>query len=478
LSSTTRRAAREQRVRGGRAGGGRARGQALALFAISLSALLAGAALAFDAGAMMLERRDQQNAADSAAIAGARYLRTNTSKSIATAIEVAAANGFANGADSELVTVSIPPTSGPFQGRANHIEVSIASSRPSIFGGVMGVASWPVSVRAVATNGDSYGGNFSILSLHPSLCDAMLVSGSGTLLAYGNIQVNSTCNNGALRRQGGGSITVDVDGGACDVVGTIRDGGGQGVLQCIRNEGAPVLPDPLASLPDPAVPPLPAPMIQEQGSLSVPTGCPGSAAPATLAAPSQCQFTSSYAGTKWRIFPGLYPGGLKLQGGTFYFEPGIYYIAGGGLDLTGTGTTTLSVDSGATTGPAGGVLFYNTGTPNSAVGPVNLNGSSAQINLFPLDMGTRYDGLIIWQDRSININGDDVTINGGSSTMEVRGTVYVPLGDVKVNGGSGTLVMDQIIAHTYVVHGSPGSLIKVLKEEFFRFRLLAAGLVE
>ena len=205
---------------------------------------------------------------------------------------------------------------------------------------------------------------------------------------------------------------------------------------------------------------------------------PGSANPATLASPSQCQFTSSYAGTIWRVFPGTYPGGLKLQGGTFYFEPGIYYIAGGGLELTGTGTNTMTVDSGGTTGPAGGIMFYNTSLPNSAVGPINLNGSSAQIKLLPLDLGMRYDGLIIWQDRSININGDDVTINGGSSDMVVRGTIYVPLGDVKVNGGSGTLTMDQVIGHTFVVFGAPGSQIKILKEEFFRFKLLAAGLVE
>ncbi|CAN5736965.1 hypothetical protein BH23CHL8_BH23CHL8_31820 [soil metagenome] len=449
----------------------------MALFAISLSALLAGAALAFDAGAMMLERRDQQNAADSAAIAAARYLRTKPGKAVTTAVAVAAANGFTNGVDTEMVRVSIPPTSGPYQGKAHHIEVTISSSRPSIFAGIMGVAAWPVSVRAVATNGENGNGSFSILALHPSICDAMIVSGSGSLVAYGNIQVNSRCANGALRRQGGGSITVDVDGGACDVVGTITDGGGQGVLACVKNEGAPVFPDPLAGLPGPPVPALPAAMVRLQGSLSIPTGCPGSGSPATLAAPKQCQFTSSYAGTTWRIFPGLYPGGLKLQGGTFYFEPGIYYIGGGGLDLTGTGTVTTSVASGGTSGPAGGVMFYNTSLSNSAAGPINLNGSSAQIALRPLESGM-HEGIVIYQDRLININGDDVTINGSSSDMSLRGTIYVPLGDVKVNGGSGTLTMDQVIAHTYSVQGAPGSRIRILKEQFFRFKLLAAGLVE
>jgi Putative Flp pilus-assembly TadE/G-like len=454
------------------------RGQALALFSVCLSTLLLAVALAFDAGAMMLERRDQQNAADAAAIAAARYVGDDIDKARSVAADVAAANGFVHGVNAQTVAVNIPPTTGPNQGKSKYVEVHIGSSRPSLFAGIVGVASWPIAARAVATNGDAIDGLFSILSLHPTECDAMLVSGSGNLLAYGHIQVNSTCNNGAMRRSGGGSINVDVDGGSCNVVGDIRDGGGTGGFDCIQNEGAPEVPDPLVGLPVPAVPALPLPMAKLSGSGSIPDGCPGSGTPATLAAPRMCQFQSSYAGSTWRIYPGLYAGGLKLQGGTFYFEPGIYYIAGGGVDLTGSGTTTLSVDAGGTTGPTGGVMFYNTEVTGSAVGPITMNGSSANIQLMPLDLGLQYDGLIIWQDRSIDINGDDVTINGGSSDMVVRGTIYVPFGDVKVNGGSGTLTMDQVIANTYVVFGAPGSLIKVLKEEFFRFKLLAAGLVE
>jgi hypothetical protein len=123
-------------------------------------------------------------------------------------------------------------------------------------------------------------------------------------------------------------------------------------------------------------------------------------------------------------------------------------------------------------------MFYSTGIPTSAVSPISLNGSSAQIQLMPLDIGLQYDGLIIWQDRSMDINGDDVTINGGSSDMSVRGTIYIPGGDVKVNGGAGTLTLDQIIGNTFEVFGASGSRIKVLKEENARYKLLVAGLVE
>ena len=43
-------------------------------FAGSVLVLLTVAALAFDVGMMLLERRDEQNAADAAALAGARYV--------------------------------------------------------------------------------------------------------------------------------------------------------------------------------------------------------------------------------------------------------------------------------------------------------------------------------------------------------------------------------------------------------------------
>ena len=47
----------------------RDRGQVLAIFALSLVTIVIVAALAFDTGMMLLEKRDQQNAADAAALA-------------------------------------------------------------------------------------------------------------------------------------------------------------------------------------------------------------------------------------------------------------------------------------------------------------------------------------------------------------------------------------------------------------------------
>lgn len=462
------------------------RGQALAIFAISLTALMLIAALAFDTGVMLVERRDQQNAADAAAIAGARYLGMNTGLALSSATAIATANGFTNGIGSQQVTISVPPTSGPHQGLGAYIEVTIASTRPSVFGTIMGVTQWSVGARAVATQQTFAGpGEFSILALHPSQCGAMSVSGNGSVIAHGNIQVNSYCSDSALVRSGNGEIIVTVPSGACNVVGGIKDAGRKGTFDCLHNEKSHAIPDPLLGLPDPVMPALAPSMIQLEGSMDIPSGCPGSDTPATLEAPETCQFTSSYAGTTWRLFPGTYPGGLKLQGGTFYLEPGIYYIAGGGVDVTGTGTTTTSVNPGGTNGPQGGVMFFNTAiasgakdTVASAIGRITLNGASADVSLHPLDNGSAHQDLIVYQDRRHNASGDDVTINGSDSNMHLRGLVYVPAGDVKVNGSGGTLLMDSVIASTFVVTGSTGSQIQALNNADYGLSLHAAGLVE
>jgi hypothetical protein len=478
----------------------RQRGQALAVFALSLTAVLLAAALAFDAGDMLLERRGEQNAADAAAMAGARYILASDSQSITAATAIATLNGYTNGVDAQTVQVNIPPTEGQWTGFRNAIEVRVGNARPSIFGGVMGVMNWPVSARAVAAQFDGVGGPWAFMALHETACDAVKVTGNGDITAFGSIQVNSDCPGSALKRQGPGSITVNTDGAACNVHGGIQDGGGSGVLDCVQVEGAPIIPDPLADLPDPAMPGLPPPIVQVAGPpMAVPGDCPGSATPATLASPGTCQFQSSYAGTEWRLYPGLYPGGIKLQGGTFYLEPGIYWLGGGGLEITGNGTHTFSVETnGTATAPLpsqmdggnddvelpGGVLFFNTEIPNAAIGNVRLNGADANIYLAPLDAldGTPeslYNGLVLYQDRDYPIDGDDITINGSDSGgMAVRGTIYAPTGDVKVNGNDGQLTLDQVIASTFVVNGSPGSQILALDSEDYVLLFYGAGLVE
>ena len=235
----------------------RQRGQVFALFALSLTVVLGAGALAFDGGLMILERRDQQNAADAAAMAGARYVTTDHIKARSVASNVASSNGFSHGSGAQVVNVNVPPTTGPFATWPNAIQVEIQNTRPSIFGAVMGFFNWPVSAQATAASLDSVGGPFSILSLEESACEAMKVTGTGGITAYGNIQVNSSCPTAALKRQAGGSISVTATDAACNVVGGIQnEGGDTSLLNCLAVTGAPFIPDPLEGLPDVPMPAL------------------------------------------------------------------------------------------------------------------------------------------------------------------------------------------------------------------------------
>ena len=126
------------------------------------------AALAFDVGLMVLERRDQQNAADAAALAGARYVLNSAygttdcttvtgsapapdspGATVWAACKVAMTN---DSGDDETVIVHVPPIQGEFTGFPGFVEVEIDSAPASIFGGIVGQATWPVGVRAVAAN--------------------------------------------------------------------------------------------------------------------------------------------------------------------------------------------------------------------------------------------------------------------------------------------------------------------------------------
>jgi len=145
---------------------------------------------------------------------------------------------------------------------------------------------------------------------------------------------------------------------------------------------------------------------------------------------------------------------------------------------------------GGTTAGTGGILIFNTeayeftdecaagiGTNAQCIGPIRLNGGTADVNLQPLDDGSEWDGMVIFQDRDFNIDGKDVQINGGDSTLEVAGTIYVPAGDVEVNGNAGTIILDQVIAWTFKVNGNGGT-IEVLYRSGVQAHVSGVGLVE
>jgi hypothetical protein len=483
------------------------------------------AALAFDVGMVLVEQRDEQNAADAASLAGARFLPGDTVRAQAAAVEIARQNGFEHGVNNATVVIrfgSWTPGAGngftPGTG-TGAINVQISATRASIFAGVIGRTGWQVSTEAVAVNQSTTSGPYALLSLHPTACPAVRIEGSGVVNSNGNLQVNSNCNTGdrAFRVAGTGSLDLTATGIGCNVVGGASFGGGVSQNDCrpppagALNTGAPSVGDPYC--PDgpsgprpclgvPTIPPLPAAMqrwdvVNHRAwtpTTTPPAGCPGSATPATAATPALCVFGGSFAGQTWRMFPGYYPGGVDIGAGTFLMEPGVYFVGDGGFRVANA--SLISVDAcdfsdpvnpvcmdqtNQPTGVGGGVLIVNSTHPSTSFNPnkIVLQGGSSQVKLWPL-VGSEfpdylaYDRMVIFQDRAVTL---DVEIHGGGSNSFVRGVIYAPSAHVFVQGNTGTLTVDQVIASTFAARGNGGTINIAYDEDFipsFRY----AGLTE
>lgn len=484
------------------------RGQVLVLFAGGLVALLLVAALAFDIGSMLVNRRDEQNAADAAALAGARYVLTDAVVAESAARQVALLNGYDDADPDEVVLVHIPAIHGRYVGLPGFIEVEVGSTRPSIFAGVIGRGTWPTGAMAVATNSQDLTFPFSMLALNPTACKAIAVSGQGFIDAYENIQSNSNgsgCGAGdptGFSRTGGATIQVHAPDATCRVVGEFQDEGSGPPITCSIAENSFALPDPLRNLPDPVKPGLAAPMVFAGTGTAppIPANCPGGSPAPSEGSPQKCRIPAggSSANVPWILYPGLYPGGLQVdKGRTAYLMPGIYWIGGGGVDVGGGGSIiTIGTETDATPDPmtnpcatatttaglCGGVLLFNSTLPAAAGGPFVLNTGGAIMKLATLnlpsgDPNAIYNNITIFQDRTMT---NPLTINGSASSMGgtiVEGIVYVPGAQIKLNGNGGTLILDQVIADTYDIKGDNGT-IQVIRGTGVDAVIVAAGLVD
>ncbi len=147
------RAARHSMAKTRRFGRGRRRGrddgQILALFGLSFVVVVVVLGLVVDSGSAYAQRRDQQTAADLAALAGANDYLVNHSDSAAidSARNVAAGNGFVHEVAGTVVDVVIDTTVGV------EVAVAIRASHPNTFLRIVGMSSWDVTTSAASLAG-------------------------------------------------------------------------------------------------------------------------------------------------------------------------------------------------------------------------------------------------------------------------------------------------------------------------------------
>src|SRR3981081_2301962 len=173
-------------------------GQSLIIAAFGLTVFLLAAGLGVDMGYLRFQKRLQQSAADSAALAGASELRFTGSSVTGAAKADSKTNGFDDGVANVTVTVSNPPIDGPHAGVPGYVEVQVAKIQPTFFMKIIGVNTETITARAVAALRTSRG------------CVYGLQVGVDGITTSGNINaVNcSVIDNGNLMLIGGGSITA------------------------------------------------------------------------------------------------------------------------------------------------------------------------------------------------------------------------------------------------------------------------------
>lgn len=379
------------------------RGQAIVLIAIVATALVLGVGAAIDAGQLYIARRAAQNAADSAAWAGAVVRLANGTAAAAqtAATDAATLNGYSTG-----VTAVSPPTSGVVSGDSQFIEVNITESVRTFF-----FPTRTLTVRAVAGAARSGSGEAVLVLRSDATANTLDLQNTSFLTTtVSGVHVNSSSANAVRIANAAGVQLTSV---YTRVVGGVVNGD-EAQISGTLVEGAPTLAlaDPYLNLPTPPTAGLPGPL-------------------------AAVDLNNAPAGTV--INPGIYNGQIRIRGTSqVTMNPGIYIIRRAGAPNNGG----FLVENTATvTSAAGGVLIFLThanypaappGTPTCNPFDVAVT-AGGNVNLSPRTTGA-YAGLLVYQDRTCTTaSASSQARNAGAKTLS--GTIYLPSSIYIVTGG-------------------------------------------
>jgi hypothetical protein len=503
------------------------RGQILVITAASLLLVIAVAALVVDLGFSWMLYRQEQNAADPAAIAAARHLKDsvgdpswNQAAAESDACSYAQLNGLFAGdpACAAAITegklqVHAPPVSGPFSARQGYVQVIIRETHPSFFARIFGQSAAVVSTDAVAANTAGNSNSASLVALQP-VCQAGSagdVDGGGEVRIFpvtpgdlgGYVHVNSPCGTSTddLCQNGAGSAALSISGtleapyvfstGTCTVNGSGPGLACTGSSPCLDEDAIP-LGDPLAGLPEPHLGDFPN-GVCPGGTQSTPSSTSGCALPGPG---SSCPTTG---GIKvCRLQPGVYYGGWDVGNKVnLELEPGMYILAGGGVRLSGNDASIEAVSNAA--GVEARVMIFSTDGPRCPTimaqcqGDIRFTARQA-FQAKALNDATcglvspqacPWKGLLLWQDGSVRAPATAVNLGGQSSTI-LAGTIYAPKAEVQVSGGSSTTgcstgpsagcLAIQVISYRWKITG--GGLVEMPYDPAELYQLDQRGLVD
>jgi hypothetical protein len=453
-------------------------GQATVLVMLAMSIFLLGAAgLAIDASHLYAQRQMAQAAADAGAQAGIMSIYDGTQMTghsagdsftcdgTTTALSpcaYASLNGF-NPANGDTITVDFP-SSAPGVNLAsglNLLRVTVQRNVNMTLTKLVGASTGTIKATATAAIVDVLA-PVPILVLHPTSSDSFHKNGSNTIVICGgpskSIQVNSSSTT-SIVVDGNGKVDLSHAGplatpGNCD--GTGADFGNvgdespypgvlqQGVGKYISK--ASIFHDPLSGVPAPALPATPVSGSPTPVNPGV-GDCPG-----TVPVPCQLYQPGRYDG-------GITPGNKVLA----LFNPGVYYINGGGFHLIQNRAAHMATSAGSYFVPdavtGNGAVFYNTGDGANDIFEITANSGTIQgvsygNQLLGAPITSIYKGIVFFEDHTAAAHTHNLQGGGG---IAITGTIYL-------TNTEPTMTADASHYQMLSLQGNPGSATNIIGE--------------
>jgi Flp pilus assembly protein TadG len=404
----------------------RHRGIGLLWLILFLMALIAVGGLAVDASRCYLASHQLQNAADSAALAGARYVAWDpdagtklTARQMAETFAGANQSGKlpvkvglneSNAPEGDIVIgryitqmrTFVPTTSAP-----NAMKVvarkddTLNPGLPLVFGSLFGVNQSTMRKHAIAMIYNAAGAPVIATSTEET---GIYLHGTPTInIGSGGSMYANTFDISADFRGNPGTEVAEINlAGDLSISGKNFNPNelSYAGLPATLNTNMPPIEDPFKDLPEPSSEGMP-----DLGTISA---------------------SGTYS-------PGYYSGGMQVAEGQIHLQPGIYILDGtnkkGGLNLTG----------GVINAP--GVMLFIKG------GDVNVRGNT-QLTLSAPTAGT-YAGMAIYQSE---LNENSAIINGEGG-LDITGALYFPNNHIYMTG-SGDTIGTQLVAETIEMAGN------------------------
>jgi hypothetical protein len=462
------------------------KGQAIILIAFGIIALIGFTALAIDGGRVFSDRRNAQNAADTAALAAAlSQIREDygvvTDGYYQTGMDRAADNGYDNDGTWDIVTVMFcddaaaagDPCTGLPNGAitSEYIRVRIISNVKMTFARILGREFVTNKVEAISRvqgslTDNPFNAGAGLYSVRNDAADdCFKVNGSADLILHNTgVFVNCT-GNSALFLNGSAQLGMDAN---AQVAGCTNDPGfpisGTGTIDCnveqqIANK------DTFKDVPTT----LPAP------------GCSGNSqynAGTNTVSPGFVNSDISPSGALTTFLPGTYcflnGSTIQLTGGKSIKGSGaVKFVMGGDIDLKGANNLFDDLEIYANSSDfdlfgnlnADRFRFFGVGNSNfslnagsvftstntyiySETGQIEFD-AQASADMAAPPQGDTFGGLLLYMPWD---NPNDFELNGGSNNTWY-GTVLMPHADVTYNGGAGFELHGQVIGYTFKING-------------------------